>query len=1052
MQNISETELMTRSWEFDAPLPDPQPYIEKALALYQRAVREKRGRIIFITAESGGGKTELLDALAKALYQEKPRPNFAAAYFRNEECRRYSLDWQKKICLKRTALAIGSIASLLGLGPIPTAGIASLVGQSLEAGVSTRELVEEFKQKPLPGKDGAYSFRNSLRQATEEQPLVCLLDNWDEAERLHWDVMLLNLSREIAQDLPLLLFITIKEPLNLNTPEKDETGLAYIIKRLTDKGLAELWPLRKLSKVEVAAAIGSAAPGIAAKLHGVTGGNARWVRELWREWRLAELVVTDETDRWVWREDLQMTTDLYKDILPILGERLTRLLKDGTAMEVDAALNVLACAALEGESFTARAVARALGWNEDELINFLDDSLVQSEENPDGLLSEDDGITISGPDGTTDTLWRYSFVSDLHRAALLRYGFAGEQQPESGQTERAEMSEALAEALLEVYSTEEQLVAEPLARLWRESGHEEQARHYQRMATSTADRDVMREQALYVLALDKGDWEQWQCRRTARFLIEAGRMMLNAFSYAETLAVFEEACTLARRAKDRQEEAYAQYHCGTTMQSEGEYKLARERANESLRIFQLIETKSGIAASLYLLALIERDEGRLAEAQAWATQSLKIYQEIEDHRAIAALSILLGWIYHPQGKLVEARVQALQALKLCQEIGDRKGISIALNSLSRIDRDEGKLADARARTLQALEIQQERRDSHEIAISLHSLAQIDRDEGRLIEARALALQALEIDQEIGNSTGIAIGLNLLGELDRDEGKLADARARTLQALEILQEMGDQYEVAISLLLLAQIDYDEEKFLEARARALQALKIQQGIGAQIQIATLLNLLTKIDLKEGKLVEARARTLKALEIQQGAGDQKGITVSLNLLAQVDLDGGKLADARDWATQALRLEQGIGDQIGVASALTLLVRIDIAEEKLADARERAIKLLVIHQEFGNQHQIAAGLGLLSLLAYQAQLPKEALTLASLSSLIYTQIGDASMHSALSDLTKLVTEPQQSKKQQYTEEELQELFRQVSEAYTKDGGTELIEQTLAILREAIT
>jgi len=72
-----------------------------------------------------------------------------------------------------------------------------------------------------------------------------LVADWDEARRFYWDGMLLRCSREIAKDLPLLLFITIKEPINLAAPEKDESGLTMISKTVIEKSLADRLKIQK---------------------------------------------------------------------------------------------------------------------------------------------------------------------------------------------------------------------------------------------------------------------------------------------------------------------------------------------------------------------------------------------------------------------------------------------------------------------------------------------------------------------------------------------------------------------------------------------------------------------------------------------------------------------------------------------------------------------------------------------------------------------------------------------------------------------------------------
>jgi tetratricopeptide (TPR) repeat protein len=748
--------------DFEPILPDPQPYVEKALALYANAVRDKRGRVVFISAELGGGKTELLGALAKALHQANPMTSFVAGYFSGGEYRRYTLAWQKNICLRKAVSAAGETAALLGFFPTAFAFAVSFFGQLLQTIASGNELGNEFKNNPLSKKESADWLREFLRRTAEERPLVCLLDKWDEAQpRFFWDNMLLGFSREIAHGLPLLLFVAVREPIDLSAPEKDESGLTKVIQTLTEeKGLAEWWPLRKLSRDEVAAAIGAAAPGIAAKLHGVTGGNARWVRELWREWRLREIVVSNGADYWVWGEQHKPTLNLYEDIL---RDRLTQLVKAQTGIEVEDARNVLACAALEGICFTADAAALALGWDRDELIDFLDDALVQTEEKPDGLLIEDKSISITMPDGVTRILWRYRFVSDLHWTVLDRYGFAEQPRPNKTGTEKLEMSAALTKALIETYTPEERLVAAPLARLLGYLGDKATAQHFQRMADYTTGRAMMREQALYLLAINKDEWGKWECGRAAKFLIEAGKAMNNAFPHSETLTVLEGACKLARQANDEIDEAYTQYLYGFLLLEEGEYRAARDRASDSLDICRHIGDKQGMSTALHLLTMTDYAEGRYDAARRHILRALKIAQEVSEQENPALLNVLAD-IDSKEGHYDEARRHILRALKIAQGLGEQHVVAHSLGSLADIDSKEGHYDEARKHLLRALKIEQEVGNQHEEALLLNVLAKVDFKEGHYDEARKHLLRALKITQGLGEQHGVAVTLLWLGHI------------------------------------------------------------------------------------------------------------------------------------------------------------------------------------------------------------------------------------------------------------------------------------------------
>jgi tetratricopeptide (TPR) repeat protein len=752
---------MAEFGDFDPILPDPQPLIEKALLLYERAAKSKLGRIVFITAEMGSGKTEQLSALAKALRRAKPAPNLIAGYFKDSGYHRYTLDWQQSVCLKKALIAAGGVGTLMGLFPISYAFAFEFIGQLLETSIQSHNFAEEFqKEAPRRGED-AERLKQVIRRASEKAPLLVLLDDWDEAERFAWDSMLISLAREVARDLPLLMFITVREPIRLNAAEDGGSSLVTVIDRLTEKGLAEVWPVRKLTAAEVATAIGQAVPSIAAKLHGVTGGNARWVRELWREWRLRGVVEPDQSDRWVWGAQSGANVNLYDDIL---RDRLRRLLGRQDAIEVEEVRDVLACAALEGEHFTAQAVALAAMWDDDDLYDLLDDVLLQTEQNPDGLLRDEESVAIHKPDGEKTTLWRYSFVSDLHWMALNRYGFADEHRLGRSGSERLEKSSALVDALTELYTPEERLVAAPLARLLRGIGQVKLARRFQRMADYTAGHEIMRELALHILALNKDDWELWECRRNAEFLTEAGEAMLNAYPYTETLAVVEKALELANRVKDKRAAAEAGYLCAFILSSEGDFGNARVRAIDSLSNFQATKSKDREIISLRLLAQIDFAEGNYAAAREGASHSLKVARKIGDQQEEAASLYQLAQIDYAEGDYTAARERATQSLKIARDTGNRQ----------------------------------------EESGSLYQLAQIYYAEGNDAAAREGASQSLEIDREIGDRPGEASSLNLLARIDHAEGDYAAALDGAVQGLRIIQEIGDHSEVTAYFHLLGMI--------------------------------------------------------------------------------------------------------------------------------------------------------------------------------------------------------------------------------------------------------
>src|SRR5205085_597612 len=147
------------------------------------------------------------------------------------------------------------------------------------------------------------------------------------------------------------------------------------------------------------------------------------------------------------------------------------------------------------------------------------------------------------------TLCCYSFASDLYRIALLKYGMTS--------AERRSVSKKLGNALIALYKPQEEQVAKAIARLLREGGNREDATAYQRMADYGAKREAVREHALYLMSVDKKEWNESLCWQAAGLFLQAGLLMLGSYPHEEVLAVFDEAYNMARRAGKRPEQARA---------------------------------------------------------------------------------------------------------------------------------------------------------------------------------------------------------------------------------------------------------------------------------------------------------------------------------------------------------------------------------------------------------------------------------------------------------------------------------------------------------------
>jgi tetratricopeptide (TPR) repeat protein len=495
--------------------------------------------------------------------------------------------------------------------------------------------------------------------------------------------------------------------------------------------------------------------------------------------------------------------------------------------------------------FTADAVAMTLEWDRDELIDLLDDKLVQSDTNPDGILFDEGGIQITALDGSTRTFWRYSFVSELHWMALERYGFANEERPNKTQTEKLEITDRLAKSLIDLYGSDSRWVSAALARLMRNLGKNKAAEHYQQTSTYWAELELMREQALQFLAINKDDWDESECGRNALFMIEAGSAMFDVFPYSETLAVVDEAQKLAHRANHIKDEARALTLSGTILHAGGEFKLARDRAVQALKIYRSLGKKQRTSGTLHLLASIEHHEGNYAEARKLAMESLKINRK-SDNRFGTGMSLrLLADIYYDEKKYQQAKTVMTQAFKIFRKIGDRLSEARSLTLLSQIAVIEKNYVEARQLSMEALQIKDELGDRNGVAVALHVLASIALAEDNYKDACLQTIQALRIDQELGNRHSIAASLKMLGEVALNIRQPREAIVLTSLAVLILREIGhaDLQRFLAWLMLMVAMEHYEDQMDEINRLVTDAYR-QDGGNELIESA--LERLRKIEM--------------------------------------------------------------------------------------------------------------------------------------------------------------------------------------------------------------
>ena len=380
--------------------PSPlEAELQVELAGLAQAAREtRRGRVVFL---AGGRSSE------RARWFQTQRDRRGArtltGAFTDGRYGPAATGGSSEVSPEAAAL-VNNVAGLAALFGFAGVLIGQLVTISV-AGFQYLERVRDDRSAPelyalVPG---------LLRIAAEEapeHPLVCLINDADQADGGWWTDLLLSFADEVERELPLVIVLGIDGPPALAaTPGEGEPGARVVARSLLGRGIGAWWSWRPLAREEIARWIGPSAPELLSAVWQITEGDAGEIAGLWEGWERRGAILQDGSGRWQLAGSAERT---FAEAGDRLNAQLARLLGNDPTL-VDRVREILAYASIEGSTFTAEAVAVAADWHPDELIDLLDDHLTGEN----GPFHKTTSIEILKPDGVTHRLWRYRFRRDL---------------------------------------------------------------------------------------------------------------------------------------------------------------------------------------------------------------------------------------------------------------------------------------------------------------------------------------------------------------------------------------------------------------------------------------------------------------------------------------------------------------------------------------------------------------------------------------------------------------------------------------------------------------
>ncbi len=349
--------------------------------------------------------------------------------------------------------------------------------------------------------------------------------------------------------------------------------------------------------------------------------------------------------------------------------------------------------------------------------------------------------------------------------------------------------------------------------------------------------------------------------------------------------------------------------------------LALEHFHESLKIYESIENKVGLAHAYNNIGSIYNFLGNVDEAMEYYQKSLKSGQEIGDKASVATSLNNIGFIHQNKGDIQQALEYYEESLEVSKEIGEKFSIANAYNNIGVLYRDLGNYQKAIEFYNQSLEIHREIDHKQGIASSLSNIGHVYNLQGDILMALEQYQQSLLLREEIGDKSGIATSLYNIGSIHKDMGDINLALKYFHKALNIHEEIGDKNGLALTNNKIGLLMIDLSDLQKALEHHQIALNIFEDLDDKQAIANTLNYIGSIYLDKSKLLLSLEYFQRSLNINNEIEEKIGIAKSLLYIGIVYQRSSNYPDAIKYGNQALNIAHELGVVKELARASELL-----------------------------------------------------------------------------------------------------------------------------------
>jgi anti-anti-sigma factor len=299
--------------------------------------------------------------------------------------------------------------------------------------------------------------------------------------------------------------------------------------------------------------------------------------------------------------------------------------------------------------------------------------------------------------------------------------------------------------------------------------------------------------------------------------------------------------------------------------------------------------RQAVAHAYRLLGGIDARRGNFSDAVHMCRESVRLYQEIEDRVGLAKAYNNLAVAYYNQGDWAQAREAYNESLVIRQHVGDIYGQAIIIGNLAEIHRDRGAWDRAAELYEQSMAIWKQIGVRWGEALTLNDMAQLHIYKAELAEARDCLARSQAIFAEVGSHEYLPELERHWAEFYLESGELDHALVHIQRSIACAVEQHNPLEEGISRRVLGKVYLSRGEYELAKVGLCRSLEILGGLKSEYEIAK-----TKVSLAR---LSAKADDVSLLDLNESAQSylSQATETFERLGAEIDL-----AEAHDFTNQ--------------------------------------------------------------------------------------------------------------------------------------------------------